>query len=244
MRLGTRDLALALSGCLALTALPTPGQGQVLLGYLAGGALSSEKFNIGFDVGMNFSTLTGLGDASRTTSALFGLFADWRFAPNVHLGVSLLPISGRGATDLAPRATGDPAFDSLIANGPMTRSLKTIDVPIVLRWAPKRHSGLRFGVGPQLSFVTSAHDRYQAAGSAGGTGVLEQDIGSRIAGVDAGLAFDVEWRFPMLAIGVRYIQGMTDLGLGAGGAKSYSRVLSGSGCIALGRRPNTQEPQP
>ena len=47
---------------------------------LAGGALSSEKFNIGFDIGVNFSTLTGMGDASRYNGPLFGLFADWRFS--------------------------------------------------------------------------------------------------------------------------------------------------------------------
>lgn len=211
-------------------------EAQVLLGYLAGDKLSSEQFNIGFDVGMNIGTLTGLGSASRTKPALFGLLADWRFSDHFHLGFGLLPISGRGAADVAPQPIGDPALDSLIAGGTMTRKLGTIDVPILLRYAPKKFTGIRVGIGPELGFVTSAHDRYTATGSAGTPVIVEQNIGSRIANVDAGIAFDVEWRFPMLAIGARYYYGLTDLGLGTNGAKSYSRVIQGSGRIALGKR--------
>jgi hypothetical protein len=43
----------------ALLALPlesTPASAQVLLGYLLGGKLSSETFQMGFEVGANFTT--------------------------------------------------------------------------------------------------------------------------------------------------------------------------------------------
>jgi hypothetical protein len=233
----------ALAAALLLALAARPASGQVLIGMLAGGALSSERFNIGFDIGMSFSTLTGLGDAERKTAALFGLFADWRFSERLHLGVGLIPISGAGAAGLAPRPIGDPALDSLVAGGTMTRSLGTVDIPVVLRFAPKPLTGPRIGVGGQLSFVTGATDRYEATGPTGVPVVIEEDIGDRIAGVDAGLALDLEWRWSLLAIGVRYYHGLTDLGLGAGGAPSHSRVLSGSGRIPLGRRP-PRPPEP
>jgi hypothetical protein len=35
---------------------------------------------MGFEVGINFATLEGLGGAERTTKTVFGLFADWRFS--------------------------------------------------------------------------------------------------------------------------------------------------------------------
>jgi len=117
-----------------------------------------------------------------------------------------------------------------------------VDLPVLLRYAPKRRTGPRIGLGPEFSFVTHATDRYSATGPSGAPGVLEQDISGPITGVDAGLALDVEWRWSLLAIGVRYYHGLTDLGLGAGGAASYSRVLSGSGRIALGGRKNVSPP--
>jgi hypothetical protein len=193
---------------------------------------------------MNFATLTGVGDATRKNSAMFGLFADWRFSEHLHLGVGLLPISSRGATDLAPQPLNDPALDPLVAGGTMTRSLGTVDIPVILRFAPRRATGPRIGAGPQFSFVTSANDRYTAQGSSGAPAIVERDIGASIANVDAGLALDLEWRWPLLAIGVRYYHGLTDLGLGTAGAPSHSRVLSGSGRIALGRRPAPATPAP
>jgi len=235
----------AMLAALAVTCLafaPRPGEAQVLLGMLAGGALSSDQFNIGFDIGMNIGTLSGLGSATRTTSPMFGLFGDWRFAEHLHLTVGLLPISGHGARELAPQPIGDPALDSLVAGGTMTRTLHTVDIPIILKYAPRRFTGPRIGIGPQVAFVTGATDRYTAQGTTGTPAVVERDIGGGIANMDAGVAFDVEWRWPLLAIGVRYYHGLTDLGLGTGGAASYSRVLAGSGRIALGRRPSQNKP--
>ena len=225
---------LLLAGAWGGTAAPR-AESQVLLGYLAGGVLASEHFNIGFDVGMNFATLSGMGDASRRSGPLFGLFGDWRFSDHAHLTVGLIPVSSRGATDLAPLPLGDATLDSLVSGGTMKRSIATIDLPVLLKYAPRRDTGPRLGLGPQIAFVTSANDRYAAQTSSGTDVVIERDIDG-FAGIDAGVAFDFEWRWPLLAIGVRYYHGLTDLVPG-GGSTVRSRVLSGSGRIALGRKP-------
>jgi hypothetical protein len=211
-----------------------PARPQVLIGLLAGNALNSETFNIGFDIGMNIATLEGLGDASRSRSALFGLFADWRFAEHVHLTTGLIPLSSRGATGLAPIPFGDPALDSLVLGGTMTRTINTFDLPIILKYAPRRSTGPRVGVGPQIAFIMGANDRYTATGSTGTTVVIEEDVEGRLANIDAGVAVDLEWRWTLLAIGVRYYHGLTDL-RDAAGSPIHSRVLSGSGRIPLGR---------
>ena len=217
---------------------PRPAASQVLVGMLAGGPLSSETFNIGFDIGMNFATLSGLGEATRMNGAMFGLFGDWRFSEHAQLTVGLIPISSRGATELSPQPLGDPVLDSLVSGGTMTRSLTTIDLPVILKYAPRRDTGPRLGVGPQIAFVVGATDRYTARSPGGTAVVVEQDIEGPLAGVDAGLAFDLEWRWPLLAIGVRYYHGMTDLVPGDTGTPIRSRVLSGSGRIPLGRKPS------
>jgi len=223
-----------------LAAVPGRSVAQVLMGYLAGNALSSETFNIGFEVGMNFSTLTGLGPAERKNAPLFGLFADWRFSEHGHLTTGLLPIASRGAAGLHPLPIGDPTLDPLIQSGTMTRSISTIDIPVILKYAPERDVGVRFGAGPDFGFVSGATDRYMTHSPSGAPVVVERDIAQQIAGVDAGIAFDVEVRWPLLAIGVRYYEGLTDLIANNTGTPSRTRILSGSGRIALGRKTSSQ----
>jgi hypothetical protein len=214
---------------------PAPASAQVLMGILAGSLLSGEHFNIGFEIGMNFSDLDDMKGADRMNNAVFGLFADWRFSEHFHLGGSLLPVSSRGATDLDPVPTGDPTFDGLTANGTMERELKYVDIPILLRWAPKRETGFRIGAGPQIGFRTGATDRYEAKTSGGSKFTAERDIEGRIAGVDAGISVDVEYRLKLLAIGARYTHGLVDTDESPGGGTVYNRVLTGSGRIYLGK---------
>ena len=218
-----------------------PAASQVLVGLLAGGALSSETFNIGFDIGVNFSTLTGMGDASRYNGPLFGLFADWRFSERFHFTGGLIPLSYRGANELPPVPLGDVTLDSLTSGGTMSRSMATIDVPLIVKFAPRKDTGPRFGVGPQFSFVLGASDRYEAQSPAGKAVVLEEDIGDQLKNIDAGFAVDFEWRWPILAIGVRYYYGLTDLVRDNPSDAVYSRVLSGSGRIPLGRKPPSKK---
>ena len=218
-----------------------PAASQVLVGLLAGGALSSETFNIGFDIGVNFSTLTGMGEASRYNGPLFGLFADWRFSERFHFTGGVIPLSYRGANELPPVPLGDVTLDSLTSGGTMSRSMATIDVPLIVKFAPRKDTGPRFGVGPQFSFVLGASDRYEAQSPAGKAVVLEEDIGDQLKNIDAGFAVDFEWRWPILAIGVRYYYGLTDLVRDNPSDAVYSRVLSGSGRIPLGRKPPSKK---
>jgi hypothetical protein len=61
----------------ALLLLAAPARAQVADRLLFGEKLSSPTFNMGFEVGANFSTVTGFEDAERTNRTAFGLFADW-----------------------------------------------------------------------------------------------------------------------------------------------------------------------
>jgi hypothetical protein len=221
---------------LLLAVVPAPAQGQVLMGFLAGNLLSSKDFNIGFEIGMNFAQLDDMKGAERMNQGVFGLFADWRFSDHFHLGGSVLPVSARGAEGLDPVPTGDPAFDTQTANGTMERKLSYVDIPILLRWAPKRETGFRIGVGPQIGFRTGATDRYEARTAGGLNFTAERDIEGRTPGIDAGISFDVEYRFKLLAIGARYTHGLVDTDESSGGGEVYNRVLTGTGRIYLGKK--------
>ena len=55
-----------MAGAIALTLglRPQPAEGQVVMGWIFSELLSTPTFNVGFDIGMNFSTLTGLENAT------------------------------------------------------------------------------------------------------------------------------------------------------------------------------------
>jgi hypothetical protein len=235
-----RTNAVFFATCLALMLASAPVRAQVLMGYLFGEMLSSETFNIGFEVGANFTNFEGL-DGDRLNSPVFGLFADWRFSEHFHLGGAVLPIAGRGAQKIEPIPTGDPALDSQTAGGTMKRSIGYVEIPVLLKWAPQREEGFRVGFGPSLGIVTGAHDRYDAVTPAGADYVLERDID--VPGLDFGLSFDAEWRFPLLAIAVRYTHGLTDMSQNGDPEASYTRVLTGTGRIYLGKKPSSAQPE-
>jgi hypothetical protein len=166
---------------------------------------------------------------------VFGLVADWRFSEHVHLTAAFLPIAGRGAEGFVPVPTGDPDIDGQTAGAPAMRSFGYLEFPVLLHWAPKRETGFRVGLGPSLGVITGADDRYDVASDAGGY-VVERDLGDLVPGFDLGVSFDVEWRLSMLSIAARYTEGLTDLRLPGEPSKVRSRVLTGTGRIALGKK--------
>lgn len=228
----TRSLV-ATATLLSLTAAPL--RGQVLIGYIFSELLTTPTFNVGFEIGMNFATLDGLTGAERSNKAVFGIFTDWRFSEHFHLGSGILPIAARGADGMVPVPTGDPAIDGQTANGIMNRNLNMLEIPLVLKWAPKKESGFRIGAGPSLGIITGADDRYEATTASGTPYVLERDISDDIPGLDVGLSFDVEWRFPMFSVAGRYTHGLTDISGSLDGGAVYSRTLTGTGRIYLGK---------
>ena len=224
--------------CLALFQPSAPARAQVLIGYLFGEKLATPTFNMGFEIGVNFSNLDGLDPAERMNRTVFGLFGDWRFSENFHLTGAILPFAGRGAEGLAPVATGDPGIDGQIVGSSMTRSLNYLEIPVLMKWAPAREEGFRIGAGPSFGLLTGANDRYESATSAGTQYILERDIGGELPGFDLGLSVDVEWRFKLLSIAARYTHGVTDMRQEGSPDAVYTRLLTGTGRIYLGKKPS------
>ena len=226
------------SACLALLLLNAPASAQALLGYLLGERLATPTFNMGFEVGANFSNLDGVEGAERMTRTVFGLFGDWRFSEHFHLTGAILPFAGRGAKGLAPNPTGDPEIDSQIVGGTMTRSMNYLEIPVLVKWAPAREDGFRIGAGPSFGVITGANDRYELVTSAGTDYVLERGIGDQLPGLDFGLSVDLEWRFKLLSIAARYTHGVTDMRQEGSPDAVHTRLLTGTGRIHLGKKPD------
>jgi len=233
----------ACAGLIALAAGARPAHGQVLMGMLFGDKLATDNFNIGFEIGMNFSTVNGLEGASRSNGPLIGLFASWRYSEHFHLYTGLYPLSAKGAKGADPIPLNDPQLDPLVASGRMDRALGYVDIPVLLQWAQHRDGGIRVGAGPQFGFRTSAVDRYEATTAQGTKVVIENDLETEW--LDAGLALDAEYRITGigLAIGLRYYHGTTNVVSGSPGPAIHNRVLSGTGRIALGGRKPKSTPE-
>jgi hypothetical protein len=236
-RRAARFVAVTLTAMVVGAAGPSRASAQVVLGILFGDKLASDNFNIGFEIGMNLSTVTDLSGAAVTRGTLLGLFGTWRFSEHYHLFTGLLPLSAKGAKDADAIPLNDPLLDPTIAGRTMERNLGYIDIPVLVQWAQHRDGGVRIGAGPQIGILLSANDRYSAITPQGTAVVIENDIENDIERFDAGIAFDAEYRITGLglAIGVRYYQGLTDL-LRGSGPSLHNQVLSGSGRITLGGR--------
>ena len=111
-------------------------------------------------------------------------------------------------------------------------------IKVFARYATGPDKGLRVGAGPQFNIITAATDRYEGLTSAGTAVVIEEDLKetARLNSFEVGIAFDIEYQItPTLGIGARYFHGLTDMD-DTPGFTVRSRVLSGSGRIALGKR--------
>jgi hypothetical protein len=154
----SRPLIPALAVLLAWMLAGAEAHAQVLLGTLLGSTLASPTFNMGFEVGVNFSPLDGFPESERMNKTVFGLFSDWRFSQHFHPGRCPAALAGRGATGLAPVAVGDPgSMRKRPVAGWSGASLRRN--PRAVKWAPKRDEGFRMGAGPSLGIVTAATDR-------------------------------------------------------------------------------------
>jgi len=84
--------------------------------------------------------------------------------------------------------------------------------------------------------ITGANDRYESKTAAGTPYIVERDIGDQIPGLDFGVSFDVEYRLQFLSIAARYTHGLTDISQSGSGTAVYSRTLTGTGRIYLGKK--------
>ena len=85
--------------------------------------------------------------------------------------------------------------------------------------------------------MTGANDRYEVGSPAGRTTCSSATSAASCPGFDFGLSFDVEWRFKLLSIAARYTHGLTDMSQDGSPDAIYSRVLTGTGRIYLGKKP-------
>jgi hypothetical protein len=207
-------LALLLLGGSAQAAQP-----QALLIILFGDKLSTEKFQLGINADLTFSSLTGTSDASTRMSWAFGAYGEVNLGTHWRLQPELTVKTPAGASNITAgtvgnpfQPTGDPPIDDAIANGTVTRTANYLTLPLVLKYVA---GPLAIGAGGQLGYLTGADDELISEVDQGALR-LKQSVKDSLNNWDAGLigsldfAFKPEKRMRSLRLNVKFYYGLTD----------------------------------
>lgn len=149
------------------------GQAALII-LLLGDKVATEEFHLSMDAGMNVSTFPGLNESERGFGINFGLGTHIKLGENWHLKPEFKPLSRKIADDVNTLTTVPEEL-----TGEKNRiTLNYIDVPVLLQY----NITPRFFVsaGPQVSFLTKAH---------------QITTGSLADGSDSGIKIDIKPQF-------------------------------------------------
>jgi hypothetical protein len=204
--------------------------GQVIIALLFGDELNTGKLEFGLSAGINESDISGLPAGKMKPGLNLALFFNIKLNDRWYIHPEAIPKYPGGAKKLKPYSLNDNDLDQLFADGEVTRKIKNIAVPILVRY---RVFDLFFAeAGPQIGLRTKAHDIFKS-----GNLTYEHDIRDQITRFDFGVAFGIAQRFRKgvgaLAIGLRYYLGVTDIDKLESGAQK-NNILQLSVNIPIG----------
>jgi hypothetical protein len=183
--------------CLALVLLaglltPPSAQGQVLISLLLGDKVSSEKFHLGLNVGLNISDVSGIDGTKARTGFTLGILGEWRFARSWYLQPELGVFYNAGAKNL-PLGTFPipPEVEDIVVADEVLWLLKYFTIPLLIKYGVAENR-LHLGVGPQIGFLTSSAFTFKGTSSIGNKVTVEQDVKDGTTSTDAGVLFNVE----------------------------------------------------
>jgi hypothetical protein len=195
-------------------------QGQALLIILFGDKLSTEKFQLGINADLVWSSLTGTGEASTRFSWAFGAYGEvrlsnrWRLQPELTIktpaGATNLPITTPGSPFSSP--SGDPTLDSIAAAGTVTRSANYITLPLMVKYVAGRFT---LGAGGSVGILTGASDELVSDVERGGLNLKASNTDSLNtfdAGLIGSLSFMLKPKLQMrsLRVEAKFYYGLTN----------------------------------
>jgi hypothetical protein len=181
---------------------------QVIIALLFGDKLNSDKLEFGLAGGVNLSNISNFYDTKTRGSFNLGLYFNIKLDDRWYIRAEAVPKFPTGASELNPYALHDANLDTLLRNADVTRKIKNIALPILIRYRIRK---LLFAeAGPQLALRTKAKDVFES-----GDLTYENKIEDNITRFDFGFAIGVSQKFSKeigaMAFGLRYYLGVTDI---------------------------------
>lgn len=195
-------------------------QSQALLIILFGDKLSTEKFQLGINADLVWSSLTNTGDASPRFSWAFGAYGEIKLSDHWHLqpeltvktpaGAKGLPVTTPGSPFSSP--TGDATLDSIRAAGTVTRSANYLTLPLQVKYVT---GPFNIGVGGSVGILTGASDELVTDVERGALNLKASSTDS-LNTFDAGLvaslsyAFKPQLQMRSMRLDVKFYYGLTN----------------------------------
>jgi hypothetical protein len=121
-----------------------------LIALLFGDKVTTEKFHLSVDLGMNFSSMPGLLQQSGSNGFYFGLGTFIKLNDKFTLNPEFKPLSPRGASNVWPITD----YSQVLSGTEYGIKLNYIDIPVLLQY--RINEKLFASAGPQVSFLTAA----------------------------------------------------------------------------------------
>jgi hypothetical protein len=197
-----------------LLLMTTTANAQVLISLLFGNALNSEKVEFGLTGGWDRSYLKDIPTSNGLNDFNLGFYFHLMLKnnPNSYISTGVLVKSAVGATGMTPYSTGDEAFDSLYADGNLTKKIHYFYVPIMYQRRFNNRWFMEGGV--QLGLRNKAQDIMDVSFE---DGELEYTVStkSEYKHLDAGLVGGAGYKFKKeqksISAGFLYYYGLMNI---------------------------------
>lgn len=182
-----------------------------LLVLLFGDKVASEKFNFSIVTGMNFSNVSNQPDSKMLHNLNFGLGINMKLSDKWYLKPEFRPLSPKGFKSTASLNTGTPEIDAIFNEVKTTRTLKYIDIPVLMAY--QASSKIQVALGPQVSFLGKAREMYYGDDDQ----IYERSIKSQLNTTDFGAAAAITYQLSTkrggkgMNLQLRYYQGFTNV---------------------------------
>jgi len=205
-----KNLSLLVILC-ALLITPIQGNAQAaLLGLVFGDKVASEDFNLSMEFGVNYSGLSNFQTHQRAIETNFGTAGNIKLSDQFYLSPTVFFSSGRKLKlSNYSLTSGNNSLDQEFIDQKAEIALDYIDVNIPLFY---QISKFRFGIAPQVSFLTGADLKID-----NDFGVFDYDMKHEVNNLDYGLLSILSYELGTarkgkgLFIQFRYYQGLGDI---------------------------------
>ncbi|THD66451.1 PorT family protein [Robertkochia marina] len=186
-------------------------QGQAaIVAMLFGDQVASEEFNLGFELGMNWSDYSNIEGVRGKHAIRIGMSGNIKLSESFYLSPAIYFLSQRSFhfKNLS-LDTGNPLFDNEFQNTGGRGQLRYVDLPVMTWFALDKW---RIGLGPQVSFLTSSNLTFE-----GPEGNFERDIEENTNAIDYGIMTGLSYELGKARKGkgiflqLRYYQGFSDI---------------------------------
>lgn len=183
---------------------------QVLIALVFGSKLQSEKLTFGLNLIPTLCDISNTDGDYRSGFGL-GLYFDIKMSDNLFLHPEAIPKSVMGADDITPYPTGSDSLDAMFVGGAVTRKIRTISLPLLVRY---RIKGLFYAeAGPQIDWMLKVKDTFERKENHNELS-YETRVDEHFTRFDLGMVVGLHQKLKKdkgMGLGVRYFYGITDL---------------------------------